>query len=197
MILQLLNLLICLYPWRTLAIVHFLGTISSLFIMFERGHILPTIIPICILAWKRAYFCWHMISCLNLNLCILIEMHFSTTNDKNPSLLPPTKPWPCMRHFEWKLGTIFAHNWITSHFLLCDSMDIIFAPITDQVKIGPPSLWPYPIWAMFLLPSIQPRIKLFDPLWCVNEPWLDFPLHFLWNHPFASLTFSILHMLLC
>ena len=116
-------------------------------------------------------------------------MHFQplSANHKNPSLLPPL---PFMRHFEWKLGTIFAHDWIISHFLLCDSMGIIFAPITDQVKIGPPSLWPYPIWAMFLLPSlIQPRTKLFDPLWCVNEPWLDFPLHFLWNHPFASLTF--------
>ena len=113
-------------------------------------------------------------------------MHFQplSANHKNPSLLPPL---PFMRHFEWKLGTIFVHDWIISHFLLCDSMGIIFAPGQNWAAVS--MALPYPIWAMFLLPSIHPRTKLFDPLWCVNEPWLDFPLHFLWNHPFASLTF--------
>ena len=80
--------------------------------------------------WAHIFFqliWWPMISCFNLNFCNvhLNRDAFSTANDKNPSLLPPL---PFMRHFEWKLGTIFAHDWIISHFLLCDSMGIIFAP---------------------------------------------------------------------
>ena len=78
-----------------------------------------------------------------ITFCPTIKTHFRfcvktlyfSASKTNPLLHHSVPPKPFLRHFEWKLGTIFAHDWIISHFLLCDSMGIIFR----QVKVGLPS----------------------------------------------------------